>query len=240
MDTQCSSFSVCGTEAISFPFLSAASDDDGCASQSLDELSCDHDLTLLDMAPHHRVLDMYGSGQRRMHLIANALDERGELVANIMGALSLESAALRQTPDNVTMARLDDDRLSPEEMGSFDRVLLDIPALIGRHLSARQRSERLVSLLLRAISLCRNGGHVVYITHGHLAHDNEMVIDQVINDAHKGVALGDIDLVGVDGRPGNTCCGGQQLDPRIARTLHVAGGMSRDDRYLAILKCGHS
>ncbi|WP_170140480.1 hypothetical protein [Kushneria indalinina] len=192
------------------------------------------------MAPHHRVLDMYGSGQQRMHLISGALDERGELVANIMGALSLESVALRQTPHNVTMTRLDDDRLSPEDVGSFDRVLLDIPALIGRHLSARERSERLVSLLLRAIRLCRDGGRVVYMTHGHLVQDNEMVIDQVINDAHKGIALGRIDLPGVSGRPGNTCCGGQQLDPRIARALHVTDSTGSEDRFLAVFECRHS
>ncbi|GHC18005.1 hypothetical protein GCM10010082_06640 [Kushneria pakistanensis] len=192
------------------------------------------------MAPHHRVLDMYGSSQARMHLMASELDERGELVANIMGALSLESVGLRQTPDNVIMTRLGDDRLSREEMGSFDRVLLDIPALIGRHLTARQRSERLVSLLLRAIELCRDGGRVVYMTHDHLAQNNEMVIDQVINDAHKGIALRGIALADIVSSPGNTACSGQQLDPRIARTLHVNDSTGSDHRFLAVFECGHS
>ncbi|WP_445619029.1 hypothetical protein ACUN8C_09715 [Kushneria sp. Sum13] len=187
------------------------------------------------MAPHHRVLDMYGANRQRMHLMAEKLDERGELVANITGALSLESTELCPVPDNVIMTRLDDERLSLEDVGTFDRVLLDIPALMGRHLSSRQRSERLVSLLLRAITLCREGGRVVYVTHGHLMQNNERVVDQVINDAHKGVALNNIALAG---SPGSTFCSGQQLDPRIARTLYVDDETGRDDRFLAVLECG--
>ncbi|WP_165814186.1 hypothetical protein [Kushneria phyllosphaerae] len=189
------------------------------------------------MAPHHRVLDMYGASRLRMHQMAGKLDERGELVANITGALSLESTEFCHVPDNVIMTRLDDERLSLEEVGTFDRVLLDIPALVGRHLSSRQRSERLVSLLLRAITLCREGGRVVYVTHGHLMQNNEMVVDQVINDAHKGVALNNIAF---SGSPGSTFCSGQQLDPRIARTLYVDSETGRDNRFLAVLECSRS
>ncbi|WP_299258464.1 hypothetical protein [uncultured Kushneria sp.] len=189
------------------------------------------------MAPHHRVLDMYGSSRQRMHLIGRKLDERGELVANITGALSLESAELCHVPDNVIMTRLDDERLSLEEVGTFDRVLLDIPVLMGRHLSSRQRSERLVSLLLRAIALCREGGRVVYVTHGHLKQNNEMVVDQVINDAHKGIALNNIAFAGSSG---STFCGGQQLDARVARTLYVDSETGSDNRFLAVLECSRA
>ena len=239
MDTQYSGLSAPAADVMP-PSMASAVVDDVLSTQSPYERSHGHALSLLDLAPHHRVLDMYGSGQQRMHLIASELDERGELVANIMGALSLESVERRHTPDNVIMARLNDQRLSPEEVGVFDRVLLDIPALIGRHLTPRQRSERLVSLLLRAISLCRNGGRVVYMTHDHLAQNNEMVIDQVINDAHKGVALRNIVLPHTAGSPGMTFCGGQQLDPRIAGTLHIGTKASSDNRFLAVFECGHN
>ncbi|MFC0339016.1 16S rRNA methyltransferase RsmF [Kushneria avicenniae] len=241
MDTQSSGLSARTADAIPFPL--------GCpaphviptpyAMQEQPQPSR-YGLKLLDVAPHHRVLDMYGSGRQRMSMISDELDERGELVANISGALSLESVSLRHTPDNVTMTRLGDERLLPQEMGAFDRVLLDIPAVIGRHQSPRQRCERLVSLLLRAIKLCREGGRVVYMTHGHSTQSNEMVIDQVLNDAHKGVALHNITLSGVIGRPAGTCHGGQQLDPRIARAVHVMDCVDGDEQFMAVFECGQS
>ncbi|RKD87051.1 hypothetical protein [Kushneria marisflavi] len=239
MDTQYSGLSAPAADAMPPPMTSVAVDD-FISAKSICTRSHGHGISLLDIEPHHRVLDMYGSGQQRMQLIASELDERGELVANIMGALSLESIERRCTPQNVVMTRLSDQRLSLEEIGSFDRVLLDIPALIGRHLTSRQRSERLVSLLLRAISLCRDGGRVVYMTHGHLAQNNEMVIDQVINDAHKGVALRNIVLPHMAASAGMTLCGGQQLDPRIAGTLHIGTKASCDNRFLAVFECRYN
>lgn len=235
MDTQRSGLSAHAAEPMPVSFTSATLPPH--KASVLSRGHCHAGISLLDMSPHHRVLDMYGSGRHRMDMISRELDERGELVANIMGALSLESVELRHTPKNVIMTRLDDERLSLEEVGSFDRVLLNIPALIGRHLSSRQRSERLVSLLLRAIVLCRDGGRVVYVNHGHRVQNNEMVIDQVINDAHKGVALRNIAFAG---SAGSTACGGQQLDPRIARTLYVGSEKGNDERFLAVLECRRS
>lgn len=235
MDTQCSGLLAHVAETMPGSFTSAAlPPHTACA---ISRCHCHVGVSLLDMAPHHRVLDMYGSGRYRMDLISRELDERGELVANIMGALSLESIKLRHTSKNVIMTRLEDERLSPKEVGTFDRVLLDIPALIGRHLSSRQRSQRLVSLLLRAITLCREGGRVVYVTHGHRMQNNEMVVDQVINDAHKGIALNNIAFAG---NSGSTFCGGQQLDPRVARTRYVDNETGSDARFLAVLECSRA
>ncbi|WP_456269950.1 hypothetical protein M1D97_06655 [Kushneria sp. AK178] len=239
MDTRVAGSSARAIESAPLPLAVTVPDSES-SPHPMHDRPCGYGVSLLDIAPHHRVLDMYGASQQRMRTLAGALDERGELVANIMGALSLENASLRYRPDNVVMTRLEDERLSRKEMGAFDRVLLDIPALIGRHLSPRQRAERLVSLLLRAIELCREGGRVVYMTHGHPAQNNEMVVDQAINDAHKGVAMGSINFPGAIARSGDTCCNGQQLDPRIARALHVMDHTGGDDRFMAVLECGRS
>lgn len=195
-------------------------------------------VSLLSVESNSRVLDMYGSGRQRAHVISNVLNEYGTLMANVAGSRSMEKAG-QGNRDNIVMACLTDDQLVPAHLGLFDRVLLEVPSHMARHVTPRGRFERQASLLMQAVDLCQIGGRIVYISHSQSPDDNEMVIDHVLNGTHKGLALRSIHLPDVAGISGYTQWNSQQLDPRMANTVRIPASEYHNGGFLAVMECMH-
>lgn len=184
--------------------------------------SCEPGLALLDLKPRSRVLDVHASGRARARHLMSGIGAEGVLVANIAGATTLEGPGVfGGNGGSITMMHLADDQLRSNTLGLFDRLLLDTRAVSGQCASSRYAFERQFQLLRRTVELCAPGGRILYMTGGYTPDENEVVVDRVLNDSLKSLALRPARLEGVLGTPGETSWRGQLLDPRLSLTLRL-------------------
>lgn len=154
---------------------------------------------LLDAQPGERVLDLCAAPGNKTALIAGAMEDRGQIIANdkVPGRLSaLRYNLERLGVTSVAVTRADGFRL-PFAPASFDRVLVDVPCTCegtarkrkgkgNRQLCATGFHKTLVpvqvGLLRRALRLVRPGGVVVYATCTYAPEENEQVLDGLYED----------------------------------------------------------
>lgn len=194
-------------------------------------------VTLLDVRPGHRVLDLCAAPGGKTAQIAVALGGRGTVVANDVSLSRMRS--LRDTIDrlgltNVTVTRCDGGSL-PRAAGSFDRVLVDAPcsgegtlrrpghaaSRFGERVSREYRGRQ-VAILRKAVQLCRAGGRVVYSTCTFAPEENEAVVDTVLGqEAGRGLRLVEAAVPGLRTVPGVTSWNGERFDPSLERTIRL-------------------
>ncbi|MFC0267984.1 hypothetical protein [Kushneria aurantia] len=200
--------------------------------------SAEEGVSLLQIEQGHRVLDMHASGRQRASRILRDIAYGGMLTANIAGAATLEMPSCYGMGGiQVDMKHIDDEALVPQQMGFFDRVLLDTRFLAGRCSASPYGFERQFRLLQRSVELCRSGGRIVYMTSSPSPEENEVVVDRVLNDSHKALAVRPARLAGVIGTPGQTRWSGQQLDPRLSMALRLySAGCGSQSCFLTVLE----
>lgn len=190
---------------------------------------------LLGARPGERVLDMCcAPGGKTAHL-AVMMENRGTLVANDKSYGRLR--ALRSIIDrlgllNVVMTSSNAANL-PGEVGTFDRVLADVPCScegtsrkhpkILRDTTPLERPHRLQrAILRRALELVRPGGRVVYSTCTYAPEENEMVVEHALSSLEEGYAeIAEISLPGFTFAQGLTQWGEETFRPSMARTMRV-------------------
>lgn len=191
-------------------------------------------VKLLDLAPHHRVLDMCAAPGNKTAQIAMAMQNRGTVVANDRSAgrhRATRSILDRLGLVNVCMT-LHNGTNFPRAAGTFDRVLVDVPCSCEG--TSRKQSNVLDQppaydklagvqrgLLQRAFEVCEPGGRVVYSTCTYAPEENEEVIDDVVGALDFDVAWVDCRLPGFSSAPGLTSWRGRQFDPRMERAMRV-------------------
>lgn len=227
------------TESVTPPGLPFNDAEPFDTSARVSSFSAESGLALLDLRPQSRVLDMHASGRGRARRIMSEIGSRGTLVANIAGASTLEGPGVfGGNGASMTMMHLADEQLRSNTLGLFDRLLLDTRAVSGHCVSSRYAFERQFHLLRRAVDLCAPGGRILYMTGGHTPEENEVVVDRVLNDSLKSLALRPARLASVMGTPGETCWRGQQLDPRLTLTLrlHCAALAGVQSGFVAVIE----
>ncbi|MEE2644737.1 MAG: RsmB/NOP family class I SAM-dependent RNA methyltransferase [Myxococcota bacterium] len=152
----------------------------------------------LDPRPGERVLDLCAAPGGKSAQIAVRLGARGTLVCNDVEANRIR--ALRANQERLALANLSislspGGRLFSGQEGIFDKVLVDVPCTCegtarksgGLHFRGPTDSyrEALVgvqkNLLLRALTLCRPGGRVVYSTCTFAPEENELVLQRALD-----------------------------------------------------------
>jgi NOL1/NOP2/sun family putative RNA methylase len=193
-------------------------------------------VTLMDLAPGQRVLDLCAAPGGKTAQIALALGNRGTLLANDFSPERI--AALQGNLDRLGIVNCSttwcDGGNYPAAAGQFDRILVDAPCSSegtlrrNRSLAAKlgaERSERMArrqrTLLRKAVQLCRPGGRIVYSTCTFAPEENELIVAEALEAAGGRLRLLPVAVDGLATGPGVTRWQGRQLDPSLTRCLRL-------------------
>jgi NOL1/NOP2/sun family putative RNA methylase len=193
-------------------------------------------VTLMDLTPGQRVLDLCAAPGGKTAQIALALGNRGTLLANDFSPERI--AALQGNLDRLGIVNCSttwcDGGNYPAAAGQFDRILVDAPCssegTLRRNRSlvvklGEDRSERMLrrqrTLLRKALQLCRPGGRVVYSTCTFAPEENECIVAEALEAAGGRFRLLPIRVEGLTTSPGVTRWQGRTLDPSLARCLRL-------------------
>ena len=193
-------------------------------------------VTLMDLAPGQRVLDLCAAPGGKTAQIALALGNRGTLIANDFTPERI--AALQGNLDRLGIVNCSttwcDGGNYPAAAGPFDRILVDAPCSSegtlrrNRSLAVKlggQRSERMTArqrvLLRKAVQLCRPGGRIVYSTCTFAPEENELIVSEALEAQQGRLDLLPVQVQGLDTSPGITRWQDRRLDPSLARCVRV-------------------
>ena len=153
-------------------------------------------IKLLDVQPHHTVLDMCAAPGNKTAQIAIEMENKGTVIANDRSVSRLKASRQifnRLGLVNITMFSHDASNL-PSSLGQYDRILADVPCTCEgtcrKTPSVMSRSSangsikmaRVQKAILRkAIQLCKPGGKVLYSTCTFAPEENEMVLQEIID-----------------------------------------------------------
>jgi 16S rRNA C967 or C1407 C5-methylase (RsmB/RsmF family) len=190
---------------------------------------------LLGAQPGERVLDLCAAPGGKSVLLAQAMANRGTLIANDidhwrLGVVRLHADRLGLANLTLTIGNGSNYPTGPR----FDRVLADVPcsclgttrksqAVLDR--PAPEAPDRLaglqLSLLRKALLLCRPGGRVVYSTCTYAPEENEAIVHQALAEAPGTARLLPVALPGLVTAPGLTSWAGQTYAPELRHALRL-------------------
>lgn len=193
-------------------------------------------VKILDPQPGERVLDMCAAPGNKTAQIAMAMGNRGTVIANDCNAGRMR--AVRSILDRFGLANvamtLCNGANYPNAVGSFDRVLVDVPCSCE---GTSRKSPNVLddmqgadhdrlgglqrALLRRAFDLCAPGGRVVYSTCTYAPEENELVVDDVVRELPFDVQWLDCRLDHFRHAEGLTSWSGRSFDPRMSRAMRV-------------------
>ena len=191
---------------------------------------------LLNPQPGERVLDLCAAPGNKTALMAQALGNRGTVVANDIfwdRIRPLRSAVDRLGLLNVSVT-CHDGTAYPRAAGEFDCVLVDVPCSCEgtsrrfpgilqrpptRRMPRRFRKQRL--LLESAIRRCRVGGRILYSTCTYAPEENEAVVDAVLNEMPGVVRILPAGLPGLETEPGLTEWAGESFQKNLQDTIRI-------------------
>jgi len=197
-------------------------------------------VTLMDLRPGQRVLDLCAAPGGKTAQIALALGNRGTLLANDFSPERI--AALQGNLDRLGVVNVSttwcDGGNYPAAAGPFDRILVDAPCSsegtlrrnrsLARKLAAdagKRRHARMVprqrALLRKAVQLCRPGGRIVYSTCTFAPEENELIVAEALDAGSGRLSLLPVTVQGLRTSPGITRWGDRSLDPSLARCLRI-------------------
>jgi NOL1/NOP2/sun family putative RNA methylase len=207
---------------------------------------------LLDPRPGARTLDLCAAPGNKTALMAQALENRGTVVANDVfwdRIRPLRSAIDRLGLLNVSVT-CHDGTSYPGRAGQFDRVLVDVPCscegttrrfpgLLKRRPTRRvpRRFKKQRLLLQSAVRLCRKGGRIVYSTCTYAPEENEAVVNAVLGEMPDEVRILPVGLPGLKTAPGLTAWAGESFQGDLQNSIRIwphlndSGGF-----YIALLE----
>lgn len=213
-------------------------------------------VTLLDIQPGQRVLDLCAAPGNKTAQISVTLQQTGSVIANDRNPSRMRAAYHvldRLGLHNVTTTIYDGSNY-PSAAGLFDRVLVDAPCTgegtSRKHPNVPDRaaladSLKMVgaqlSLLRKGVQLCRPGGRIVYSTCTYAPEENEFVVDTILQEAAGQLRLLPAQIPGVVSMPGLTTWHGRTLDKSLSHAMRIwphlndTGGF-----FVAVLEKSHT
>lgn len=208
-------------------------------------------IVLLDPQPGESVLDLCAAPGNKSTQAAVHMEDRGALVACDVneGRLGLVVRNVeRMALTSIATLNTNAGNL-PREVGSFDRVLADVPC--GCEGTTRKNQALLhrttmppgslagsqIAILRKAVQRCRPGGRIVYSTCTYAPEENEAVVDTILAELGGQVRLLPARIPGVAGAPGLSEWQGRHYRPELAKSwrlyphLNDTGGF-----YIALLE----
>jgi NOL1/NOP2/sun family putative RNA methylase len=191
---------------------------------------------VLDPQPGERVLDLCAAPGNKTALMAQALENRGTVVANDIfweRIRPLRAAVDRLGLLNVSVT-CHDGTSYPKTAGQFDRVLADVPCscegttrrfpgLLKRRPTRQlpKRFQKQKSLLQSAIRRCRPGGRILYSTCTYAPEENEAVVNAVLCGTPADVRILPVSLQGLKTTAGLTSWEGESFQDDLQHTIRI-------------------
>ena len=191
---------------------------------------------ILNPQPGERVLDLCASPGNKTALMAQALGNRGTVVANDIfweRIRPLRSAIDRLGLLNVSVT-CHDGTAYPRVAGEFDCVLVDVPCScegtsrrfpgILKRTPFKQTAKRFHKqqlLLESAVRRCRAGGRILYSTCTYAPEENEAVVDAVLRKLSGGVRILPICMNGLKASPGLTSWAGKTFQDDLKHSIRI-------------------
>ncbi len=191
---------------------------------------------ILNPQPGERVLDLCAAPGNKTALMAQALGNRGTVVANDVfweRIRPLRSAIDRLGLLNVSVT-CHDGTAYPRAAGEFDCVLVDVPCscegtsrrfpgILNRapFQPKPKRFHKQQLLLEAAIRRCRAGGRILYSTCTYAPEENEAIVDAVLRKMPGKVRILPISLPGLKTAPGLTTWAGETYEDDLRNTLRI-------------------
>lgn len=207
---------------------------------------------LLNPRPGERILDLCAAPGNKTALMAQAIENRGTVVANDVfwdRLRPLRSAIDRLGLLNVSVT-CHDGTSYPRCAGQFDRVLVDVPCSCEgtarrfpgllkrpptRNMPRRFKKQQL--LLQTAIRRCRKGGRILYSTCTYAPEENEAGVNAVLGEMPDEVRVLPVGLPGLKTAPGLTAWAGESFQDDLQNSIRIwphlndSGGF-----YIALLE----
>lgn len=192
-------------------------------------------VALLDLKPGQRVFDACAAPGSKTTEIAAAIGPSGTLVANDRNfrrmrplARSLDRLGLINTA-----VMIEDATNLPTAVGTFDRLLADVPCSC-EGTSRKNQSPRTATdddfqrlntiqraILKRCLELARPGARVVYSTCTYAPEENEAIVDDILDEFGEHWQIVPARPEGFAGTPGLVEWRGRAYDPQLAGALRV-------------------
>lgn len=193
-------------------------------------------IKLLDVQPHHTVLDMCAAPGNKTAQFAVAMDNKGTIIANDRNVGRLKASRQifnRLGLVNITMLSHDAANL-PGSMDHFDRILADVPCtcegtcrkvpfvMTRASTSNSDKMARIQTAILRkAVQLCKPGGKILYSTCTFAPEENEAVLQAILDEMPDAVRILPAQVEGFVTAPGISEWNGRKFHPSIQNALRV-------------------
>jgi NOL1/NOP2/sun family putative RNA methylase len=193
-------------------------------------------IKLLDVRPHHTVLDMCAAPGNKTAQFAVAMGNKGTIIANDRNVGRLKAS--RQIFDrlgivNVTMLSQDAASL-PGSMGQFDRILADVPCtcegtcrkvpfvMSRASASSSEKMARVQTAILRkAVQLCKPGGKILYATCTFAPEENEAVLQAILDDMPDTIRILPAQVEGFVTAAGISEWNGRKFHPSMQNAIRI-------------------
>lgn len=191
---------------------------------------------ILNPQPGERVLDLCAAPGNKTALMAQALGNRGTVVANDVfweRIRPLRSAIDRLGLLNVSVT-CHDGTAYPRAAGEFDCVLVDVPCscegtsrrypgILKRRPFQQmpKRFQKQQLLLETAVRRCRDGGRILYSTCTYAPEENEAVVEAVLKKVPAAVRVLPVSLPGLKTAPGLTTWNGKTFQDDLKHTIRI-------------------
>lgn len=192
-------------------------------------------VELMDLRPAQRILDTCAAPGSKTTRVATTVGPRVTVVANDRNFHRM--APLARSVDRLgitnTVVMTHDATNLPAEIGTFDRVLADVPCSCeatfrkNREVTPADESDfrRLGTIqraiLKRSLELCRPGGRVVYSTCSYAPEENEAVVDSILDEFGDHWKLVPARIDGFAASDGLVRFNGDSFDEQLKNALRV-------------------
>lgn len=191
-------------------------------------------IHFLDPQPGERVLDLCAAPGNKTVQAAVHMANSGTVVANDINRrrLGMVMRNIDRLGITNTVVLNDNGANLPSDLGTFDRVLADVPC--GCEGTTRKNPDLLWSvppdprrvargqtaILRKAVQRCRPGGRIVYSTCTYAPEENEAVVHGALQE-FSDLKLVEARIDGIRGVPGLTEWEGETYGPELEKTLRI-------------------
>ncbi len=182
-----------------------------------------------------RVLDLCAAPGNKTAQLAVAMGGQGMVVANDKNYGRLRAVrALLDRLGLFNVAVTNHDALRMPDLGTFDRVMADVPCScegtlrknptaleLAAATNLRELGGVQAAMLRKGIEACKPGGTIIYATCTFAPEENEAVVSRTLREFGDSVSLVPCGVEGFQHAPGILEFEGETYDPRVEQCMRV-------------------
>jgi NOL1/NOP2/sun family putative RNA methylase len=206
---------------------------------------------ILNVDAKHAVLDMCAAPGNKTAQLSISMKNRGTLIANDIDFGRMRAfgqIAKRLGLVNVSTTIYDAGSF-PNTGEYFDAVMADVPcscegtfrknlntpARVSTTKQSRALAKRQFDILMKAIKLCKPGGHILYSTCTFAPIENEGVLTRALSEAADRIRIVPITIDGLDTAEGISAWEGETFHPELKKAIRLWPHMNNTGGFFICL-----